>query len=129
MKLKLLLPVALLSCSTAAYAQLPVGNGEEVQTCPASAGYVYSALRKDCIRPSDQNIQLVQADTSGSFIMGGAVIFSDNNKMAEVFIPGPRKALLLKSKGNNTWSKGPYILQKTDKYRLQESGVLIYIQK
>ncbi len=134
MKRNILISGLLLCLSAAAYGQVPgmspvAGNESDTHGCDATAGFVYSGIRKECIRPSDQRIQLVQADTSGSFIMGGAIIFSDDAKKAEVFIPGPRKSLLLSDQGNGTWKKGAYLLSKPGKYQLQEKGVIIYTEK
>jgi len=134
MKRSILISGFLCLLGAAAYGQVPgmspvAGNESDTHGCDGTAGFVYSSLRKECIRPSDQRIQLIQADTSGSFIMGGAIIFSDDGKKAEVFIPGPRKSLLLSNQGNGTWKKGAYLLSKPEKYLLQENGTAIYREK
>lgn len=111
------------------YGQMPFGSADDMHGCDGTAGLVYSALLKECIRPAGLGIQLINTDTAGTLLVGGAILFSDDGKKAEIFIPGPRKSLVLKKVSENAWKKGDYELVRPGKYLLKKAGIDIYREK
>ena len=73
-----------------------VGNDSDEHGCKASAGYIWSALKKECIRVFELKLQLTNDDKTR--IAG--LIFSEDNLKAEIFT-----------------EEGPLLLEKyTDMY-------------
>jgi hypothetical protein len=107
-----------------------VGNDKDEHGCLASAGYTYSAIKKDCIRVFEQEIQLSEVNPDGTSTSISAVIFSDDKKQAEVFIPDSKSGIILTRRGKDgsyCWKKGKLcLLQKDKKYILKKSKKIIY---
>ena len=60
-----------------------VGNDRDVHGCIVSAGYQYSELKKECVRPFEISLQLY--NDSHTYI--SSVIFSEDSTKAEIFSP------------------------------------------
>lgn len=58
-----------------------VGGDADEHGCKASAGYLWSSLKKECIRSFELPLQLLNADKSS----GAGVVFAADKKQAEVF--------------------------------------------
>ncbi|MBK8309517.1 MAG: hypothetical protein IPL04_00205 [Chitinophagaceae bacterium] len=63
-----------------------VGNDKTKHGCITSAGYTYSFIKKDCIKVFEQEIKLLSVKDETSFQKQTCIIFSKNNKKAEVFL-------------------------------------------
>lgn len=130
MKRKLLIfSIALLLFSTIGYAQVITGADRDKHGCIGSAGYTYSVLKKDCIRIFEQKIKLHQVDSAGSYKAIATVIFSTNNKQAEVFLANHKESLILirtGKKGKYIWKKDKLELTNQNGYKLKEAKKLIY---
>lgn len=110
-----------------------VGGDRDKHGCIGSAGYTFSTIKNDCIRVFDQKTQLKEVNAKGSATFNAAVIFSADNKQAEVFIPRSKSSIVLNrtrgTKRSSVWKKGKYALyQKGDKYILKESDKPIFAQ-
>lgn len=107
-----------------------VGNDKDEHGCRASAGYTFSIIKNECIRLFEQEIQLNEVNPSGTSTSLSAVIFSDDKKKAEIFIPESKSGIILTRKGkegNYVWKKGTFSLtQKDKKYILKKSGKVIF---
>ena len=58
-----------------------VGADKDIHGCIGSAGYKWSELRNECIRPFELSLQLLNPDKT--FI--ASFLFSENKNQAEVF--------------------------------------------
>ena len=63
--------------------KLLVGGDRDAHQCIPSAGYQWSELKKECIRPFELPLKLLNADKT----YGAYVCFSNDNQWAEVFAP------------------------------------------
>ena len=60
----------------------PMAGGDaDIHGCRASAGYQWSTVKKECVRTFELPLQLINTDKSS----GAGVVFSADNKQAEVF--------------------------------------------
>jgi len=119
----------LLLFSAAGYAQVITGADRDKHGCIGSAGYTYSQLKKDCIRVFEQKIKLYQVDSTASYKAVAAVIFSTNNRKAEVFLASYKESQILirtGKKGKYIWKKGKLELSNQNGYKLKEAKKLIY---
>lgn len=111
-------------------APVATGGDRDADGCKASAGCTYSQIRKDCIRVFEEKIQLKEVNPKGSYTSNVAVVFSDDNKQAEVFMPGlgTPSVVLTRSgkKGSYVWKKGGLLLAQEQVYVLREQGKLIF---
>ncbi len=130
MKRKLLVFCSfLLLLSKISYAQVITGADRDKHGCIGSAGYTYSQLKKDCIRVFEQKIKLHQVDSTANYKAIAAVIFSANNRKAEVFLASyPESLILIRTlkKGKYIWRKGKFELSNQNGYKLKEAKKLIY---
>jgi hypothetical protein len=79
-----------------------VGNDKDKHGCIGSAGYIWSVLKKECVRTfelkhTDENaIELISIDNTQKMV----VLFSSNKTKAEVFYSGGNKVVNKSKKGN-----------------------------
>lgn len=138
---KLFLSLAFAMFCTCTFAQSPakpdkpvmVGGDRDKHGCIGSAGYTFSIIKNDCIRVFDQKTQLKEVNANGSATFNAAVIFSADNKKAEIFIPRSKSSIVLTrtrgTKRSSVWKKGKYALyQKGTNYVLKESNKPIFAQ-
>ena len=107
---------------------IKVGADRDKHGCIGSAGYVYSTIKKDCIRVFEQNIKLTEFSPRGSSTSMAAVIFSKDSFKAEVFLPSYNGGQILIRKGKYTWQKGQLVLINKANFELFENTKLIFKQ-
>ncbi len=107
-----------------------VGKDKDAHGCRASAGYTFSVIKNDCVRLFEQEIQLNEINPTGTSTSFSAVIFSSDNKKAEVFIPGTTGGVILTRKGkagSYIWENAKISLSQKDKgYILKKANKAIY---
>ncbi len=85
-----------------------VGNDRDKHGCIGSAGYIWSVLKKECVRSfeltqNDKNaIELVSIDNTQKMVM----LFSSDKAKVEVFYSGGNRVVNKSTKGN------VYVLKK-----------------
>lgn len=100
-----------------------VGNDRDDHGCIASAGYQWSAIKKECIRPFELSNKMKDlVDPT----LGASMIFSTDNKQVEIFAADFTPALLLNATADNVYastdkkykfekdSRGHWFLTKTE---------------
>ena len=129
---KIILSALLICVATICSFGQTASNYEDEHGCSISAGYIYSTLKKDCIRIFEQSIRVDNAFLKESAIYETCILFSEDNKMAEIFITNSRdlKGIILNrfgKKGNYIWKNDVYVVgRNTNGYYITKSGVLIY---
>lgn len=104
-----------------------VGGDVDKHGCKPSAGYTFSTIKNDCIRLFEQEIQLKEIDTTQSYSTFVAVIFSDDKRKAEIFIPTIESSLILIRKGRRLkWKGYSFELSKAKDYVLKKTNKVIY---
>lgn len=111
-----------------------VGNDKGEHGCIASAGYVWSELKGDCIRVWEVGVSLLPI--SDSTVSAYAVFNSDSSKV-ELFLPGENKHEILDrrklSDGGTVWNvedDDTKNLRKVDgRWRILQRNKVIYQQK
>ena len=84
-----------------------VGNDKDDHGCIGSAGYQWSEVLQDCIRPFEKGVKLVSStDPYSSFAT--FLVFNADSSKVEVFLPKEKKMPILEKQANGTWGeKGP----------------------
>ncbi|HET6226264.1 MAG TPA: hypothetical protein VFF27_08300 [Bacteroidia bacterium] len=110
-----------------------VGGDKDKHGCRASAGYTFSVIKKECIRVFEQQVILNEVNPADSSTSISAVIFSDDKKKAEIFIPGSKASIVLSRKGKEggyVWKKSKYALvPKGSGYSLKKADKIIFESK
>lgn len=127
---KTLLTASLFLFTTIGFAQERiVGNDVDAHGCRPSAGYTWSAIKKECIRLFEEPVQLKEVKPKGTYTSGCTLIFSPDNKKVEVFIPTEKNGIILLRSGkagNYMWKKGTLVLTEKGGYKLKRGKTLIF---
>ena len=108
-----------------------MGADKDKHGCIGSAGYVYSAIKNDCIRVFEQNVTLSQINPIGTSTSIAAIIFSKDSLKVEVFLPNYNSGQIFNkqvSNGKSYWLKGNLILKRKKSFELFENSKLLYKQ-
>jgi hypothetical protein len=97
--------------------------------CVPSAGYHWSILRNDCIRPVEEGIRLnsVEKIEDDSAIKSAFVVFSDDKDKAELFFPATTTSVILEKKDDNKYEGNGWNLHSDKGYSLKKGGTLLYV--
>jgi len=107
-----------------------LGTDKDENGCVASAGYRWSVLKNECIRPVEECYRLntIEQLASESDVTSAYVAFEDDGgSRAELFLPGKTNSIILKQDDK----KSPYkdknwILYSQNGYKLKKNGNLLY---
>jgi hypothetical protein len=73
-----------------------VGNDTDAHGCKGSAGYTWSVIKNECIRPWENTLQLLPINhEDSSAIIAASVIFSTDSSQAELFMANETENLVL----------------------------------
>ena len=90
-----------------------VGGDKDEHGCKASAGYSWSAIKQECIRPFELTDKLKDLRDS---TMAAFLLFSENKKQVEIFAKDFKPALVISAAEND-------IYISTDKvYKLEKDA-------
>lgn len=103
------------------------GSDQDEHGCKGSAGYIWSAVRNDCVRPFEAGVKLrdsKNADaTSAAFL-----VFADDSAKVELFLPAAESGIIL-DKQAEAWKNDTYrVYQKDGKWAVDEKDALIYAE-
>ena len=79
-----------------------VGNDKDDHGCIGSAGYQWSELLQDCIRPFEKGIQMSSSTDPYSSFAAYLVLNEDSSKV-EVFLPKKEERPILEKLVNGVW--------------------------
>ncbi|KAF2340778.1 hypothetical protein DMB71_13025 [Flavobacterium tistrianum] len=102
-----------------------VGGDSDSHGCKASAGYTWSALKKECIRVFENSTRLNHAEDGKTYSTVSYVIF-DGNK-AELFLDTQKESIILERKSEgDSWVNGDWQLIPWKGYVLKKAGKILY---
>ena len=109
-----------------------VGSDRDEHGCIGSAGYQWSQIKNECIRIFEAGIRLDAAGEGVDKTTSAFVIFSDDQKMAELFLPAEKAARILDRKGTEgayVWESGSLQLSSSNGYLLKDGEKVLYQSK
>lgn len=111
-----------------------VGNDADAHGCKGSAGYTWSVIKNECIRPWENTHQLLPINhKDSSAIIAASVIFSTDSSQAELFIANETENLVLDKTENGYVLKTELntfeLIAKNNIWTLIKSGKAIYKSK
>lgn len=104
------------------------GSDKDEHGCIGSAGYTWSELKQDCIRPFEIGLKLsgITADNQN---YAAYVVFASDSAKAELFIPETKGGVIL-NKTENGWTNNKFSLTgKHGKWSISESGTDVFSTK
>lgn len=90
-----------------------IGGNKDEHGCLIAAGYSWSILKQDCIRPFDLETKLKDLKNSN---FGGYLLFSADHKQVEVFGVEFKPSIVLDAEGPDTY------LSKDKKYKMAKDA-------
>ncbi len=93
---------------------IAVGNKKDKNGCLVSAGYTWSKLKEDCIRPWEGTITLNITDTSANYETAAFVLLDSVQRKAELFLKEEDESVVLDHKSTNLYSSEDYQLKQQD---------------
>ncbi|AWH85929.1 hypothetical protein HYN59_12795 [Flavobacterium album] len=108
--------------------KVELGTVTDEKGCVTSAGYKWSELRNQCVRPFEEGYRLNSIDElQGESIAKSAfVIFEDDGDRAELFLPDSSKSIMLKKGKADAYTNGPWKLHLKKGYKLQKGSELLF---
>jgi hypothetical protein len=108
--------IVVLGCATNREIPPVTGGDRDEHDCIPSAGYVWSDLIQDCIRPFELDLQLMRPMTNegSTYVQQVGVLFSADKLTCEVFVDG--KSPILEAVEENRY----LYIEKKDHYELQK---------
>ena len=106
------------------------GADQDEHGCIGSAGYTWSVLKNDCIRPFDE-IKLMPVDNHGTYSSAAFLLFNTDKSQAELFMPDKKESLILDrtSPDNNIWKNDAFEVTDDGGYVIKQGGNIIYKDK
>ena len=140
MKIECLLTVACLLCGCAGNSGkngTETGSDRDEHGCIASAGYVWSEVRQDCIRPFETGVKLVSVTPADSGAVYAAyMVFSTDSSRVELFLPGQEETDVLDRRalpgGEIVWSvendDAKNVRMVDGEWVVEQQGKTLYIE-
>ncbi|MGO1244888.1 hypothetical protein [Sphingobacterium sp. JB170] len=91
-----------------------VGNEKDKNGCLVSAGYTWSKLKEECIRPWEGTITLNITDTSANYETAAFVLIDSIQHKAELFLKEETESVVLENKSPNLFASHDYQLKHQD---------------
>lgn len=89
-----------------------VGNDKDDKGCIASAGYKWSQLRNDCVRPFEDGITLEILNTANTYQTAAYVLIDSLQKKAEIFVPQENESIILDQSNDTVYTNGKFNLTR-----------------
>ncbi|MEL1244507.1 hypothetical protein AAEO56_09560 [Flavobacterium sp. DGU11] len=109
--------------------QVELGTIKDEKGCVTAAGYKWSELRDECVRPFEEGYRLNAIDElqGESTAKSAFVIFEDNKgDRAELFLPDSPKSIMLQKGKGDAYTNGAWKLHLKKGYQLQKGTELLF---
>ncbi|MGL5317766.1 MAG: hypothetical protein ACRC9Q_03625 [Bacteroidales bacterium] len=114
--------------STAAEETRIIGGAKDQNGCLTSAGYIWSKIRKDCIRLFESGIRLSPVPDTSNCKISGFLVFGNDSTSTELFLPALKESEILVRK-NNSYTSADEIYSLKREYStwiLSQNDTIIY---
>lgn len=119
----LFIPFALFSCqqstnkegnSSDVSSLGPIGGAKDKYGCLTAAGYTWSKIKEECIRPWEGTIAMNVTDTSTNFETAAFVLLDTAKQKAELFLKEEDESILLDHVNSHLYANEHYKLIEED---------------
>ena len=91
--------------------------------CNNNAGYTYSFAKEKCVKVYEEAVQLMKTGSNNPNDLKAFIVFSDDNKSADMFLPGRIYAFLTSSDNFTSWQ------DNSSKYTLYNSSEKLILKE
>ena len=110
-----------------------VGGDKDEHGCIASAGYQWSELLKDCIRPFEKGVKCVSA-TDEDTTFAAYIVFSNDSSQVELFLPKSEvRPILTRQTEGDCWTstegEAPAVRLEKGVYQIERQDQPWYVQQ
>lgn len=98
----LIILVCLMSCQ----------SSNNTSNSPATAGYTWSQLKKDFIRPFEVGVTLEILNTANTYQTAAHILIDSTQKKAEIFVPDEDDSIILEQSTDSTFTNGKFNLTR-----------------
>lgn len=107
-----------------------IGAAKDENGCLTSAGYTWSKVKEECIRPWEGGITLNVTDTSTTFETAAFVLIDSTKQKAELFLKEADESILLDSVSPHLYANESYQLsQENHCWSLIHQNEMLYEEK
>ncbi|WP_051200250.1 hypothetical protein [Flavobacterium subsaxonicum] len=106
-----------------------IGNDKDEMGCVTSAGYRWSYITKECIRPIEEGYRLnsIQQLAGESSQQSVFVVFEEDGDRAELYFPNQTHSIMLtRESKNGPFKDAHWQLQSLNGYKLKKDGLLLF---
>lgn len=89
-----------------------IGVKKDKNGCLTSAGYTWSQLKKDCIRPYEEGVSLDILNAARSYQTAAFILIDSLQKKAEIFVPEENHTIILDHSNDSLYTNGNFFLTK-----------------
>ncbi|MGX7668577.1 hypothetical protein [Flavobacterium pedocola] len=113
-----------------------LGADKDEKGCVTSAGYMWSDLRKNCIRVFEEGYRLApykdqaeaEEEDNEQATLNAYVIFNEEKDKAELFLPNNKKSVLLERESEGKpYVSGEWMLETWKGYVLKQRNQIQYV--
>lgn len=113
-----------------------LGNDKDEKGCVTSAGYMWSEIRKNCIRVFEEGYRLapfkneteVAEEDNEQATLNAYVIFSEDKDKAELFLPTSTKSVILERESEGKpYVNGEWMLEAWKGYVLKKGTEIQFV--
>ncbi len=102
-----------------------VGADKDEHGCIGSAGYQWSVMKSECIRIFEVGIRLNATAAVDDKTTDAFVVFSHDEKEAELFVPRLANSVILESDKDKTWISAEWTKEKNWEIEKTEKGFVV----
>lgn len=108
----------------------PIGGAKDNHGCLLSAGYIWSKIKEDCIRPWEGTITMNITDTSTNFETAAFVLLDATKQQAELFIKEEDESVLLNGVNAHLYANKQYqLIEENHCWSLIHQEQVLYEEK
>lgn len=89
-----------------------IGGDVDKKGCLTSAGYTWSQLKNDCIRPFEDGISLDILNAANSYQTVAYIFIDSLQKKAEIFVSEEDESIILEQRNDSLFTNGKFHLAK-----------------
>jgi len=96
-------------------AAMQIGGNTDAHGCLVAAGYTWSIVKQNCIRPFEEGITLVEINPTQSYKNASYALIDSAKKQAELFTPVEKQSIILNERKESVFSNNKYTLSQEGK--------------
>lgn len=109
--------------------EVMLGGEKDKHGCVVSAGYIWSEISQNCIRPFEVGYRLNPSDSSKNedASLSAYLILDESQKKAEIYIPGEKTSLLFERNSTDTpFVNESMVVETSPNFVIKKNGAILF---